>query len=307
MTLDEFRRQWLSPEPYIVAHTSGSTGTPKEIRLLKADMRLSARATNSRFGIKPDSVLAIPLSMDYIAGKMMAVRAFEAGCRLIELPVSNRIELNEPVDLLAIVPSQVDSIVSDANAHRIRNVIIGGARLDNTRRSMLAGMPFAAFCTYGMTETCSHVALADALDTQGIYSAMPGISFSIDSRDCLRITAGSMSFGTLQTNDVVELLDNGRFRWLGRADNAINSGGIKIMAEELECCLQAVLKVPFYIKAEPDDKWGEVPVLVAEAPHNMLPLIQQAIDSLGLGRRKPQRIYCVPALPRTANGKIRRV
>ena len=138
MTLDEFRRQWLSPEPYIVAHTSGSTGTPKEIRLLKADMRLSARATNSRFGIKPDSVLAIPLSMDYIAGKMMAVRAFEAGCRLIELPVSNRIELNEPVDLLAIVPSQVDSIVSDANAHRIRNVIIGGARLDNTRRSMLA-------------------------------------------------------------------------------------------------------------------------------------------------------------------------
>ena len=72
-------------------------------------------------------MLAIPLSMDYIAGKMMAVRAFEAGCRLIELPVSNRIELNEPVDLLAIVPSQVDSIVSDANAHRIRNVIIGGA------------------------------------------------------------------------------------------------------------------------------------------------------------------------------------
>ena len=79
------------------------------------------------------------------------------------------------------------------------------------------------------------------------------------------------------------------------------------MAEELECCLQAVLKVPFYIKAEPDDKWGEVPVLVAEAPHNMLPQLQQAIDSLGLGRRKPQLIYCVHALPRTANGKIRRV
>lgn len=307
MTLDEFRRQWLSPEPYIVAHTSGSTGTPKEIRLLKADMRLSARATNSRFGINPASVLAIPLSMDYIAGKMMAVRAFEAGCRLLELPVSNRIELNEPVDLLAIVPSQVDSIVSDANAKYIRNVIIGGARLDNTRRRMLAGMPFAAFCTYGMTETCSHVALADALDPQGIYSAMPGVSFCTDSRDCLRITARGMSFGTLQTNDVVELLDSEHFRWLGRADNVINSGGIKIMAEELEVCLQSVIEVPFYIKAEPDDKWGEVPVLVAEASDSMLPQLQQAIDSLSLGRRKPQRIYCMPALPRTTNGKIRRV
>lgn len=307
MTLDEFRRQWLSPEPYIVAHTSGSTGTPKEIRLLKADMRLSARATNSRFGINPASVLAIPLSMDYIAGKMMAVRAFEAGCRLLELPVSNRIELNEPVDLLAIVPSQVDSIVSDANAQYIRNVIIGGARLDNTRRRMLAGMPFAAFCTYGMTETCSHVALADALDPQGIYSAMPGVSFCTDSRDCLRITARGMSFGTLQTNDVVELLDREHFRWLGRADNVINSGGIKIMAEELEACLQSVIEVPFYIKAEPDDKWGEVPALVAEVSDSMLPQLQQSIDSLSLGRRKPQRIYCVPALPRTTNGKIRRV
>lgn len=307
MTLDEFRRQWLSPEPYIVAHTSGSTGTPKEIRLLKADMRLSARATNSRFGINPASVLAIPLSMDYIAGKMMAVRAFEAGCRLLELPVSNRIELNEPVDLLAIVPSQVDSIVSDANVQYIRNVIIGGARLDNTRRRMLAGMPFAAFCTYGMTETCSHVALADALNPQGIYSAMPGVSFCTDSRDCLRITARGMSFGTLQTNDVVELLDREHFRWLGRADNVINSGGIKIMAEELEVCLQSVIEVPFYIKAESDDKWGEVPVLVAEASDSMLPQLQQAIDSLNLGRRKPQRIYCMPALPRTTNGKIRRV
>lgn len=307
MTLDEFRRQWLSPEPYIVAHTSGSTGTPKEIRLLKADMRLSARATNSRFGINPASVLAIPLSMDYIAGKMMAVRAFEAGCRLLELPVSNRIELNEPVDLLAIVPSQVDSIVSDANAQYIRNVIIGGARLDNTRRRMLAGMPFAAFCTYGMTETCSHVALADALDPQGIYSAMLGVSFCTDSRDCLSITARGMSFGTLQTNDVVELLDREHFRWLGRSDNVINSGGIKIMAEELEACLQSVIEVPFYIKAEPDDKWGEVPVLVAEASDSMLPQLQQAIDSRNLGRRKPQRIYCVPALPRTTNGKIRRV
>ena len=116
---------------------------------------------------------------------------------------------------------------------------------------MLAGMPFAAFCTYGMTETCSHVALADALDPQGIYSAMPGISFSIDSRDCLRITAGSMSFGTLQTNDVVELLDNGRFRWLGRADNAINSGGIKIHPEMLERAIPSDFAIPSISQAKP--------------------------------------------------------
>lgn len=307
MTLKEFSREWFSPASYIKAHTSGSTGKPKDVMLLKADMRQSARATNRRFGITALSVLAIPLSMDYIAGKMMAVRAFEANCRLLELPVSNRLDIVEPVDLLAIVPSQVDSLAADCDSGLVRNVIIGGARLDETRRRMLCGKSFRSYCTYGMTETCSHVALADALDSLEIYTAMPGINFSIDSRSCLCINAPAMSFGSLQTNDVVQLLGPDSFRWLGRADNVINSGGIKIMAEELERELSAVIDVPFYIRAATDSKWGEVPELVAEAPESALARLQEAVDSLELGKRKPRHICCVTALPRTSNGKIRRL
>lgn len=307
MTLHDFSREWFSSDLYITAHTSGSTGKPKEVRLLKEDMRQSALATNCRFGINASSVLAIPLSMDYIAGKMMAVRAFEANCRLIEMPVSNHLVLDEPVDLLAIVPSQVDSLVSGCDPQQIRNVIIGGARLDESRRRLLSNKPYRSYCSYGMTETCSHVALADALDPHGIYTAMPGISFDTDSRSCLRINARTMSFGSLQTNDVVQLLGPERFRWLGRADNVINSGGIKIIAEELETELSAVIDVPFYIRPMPDKKWGEVPELVAEAPVSAQPVLQQAVDSLDLGRRKPRHICCVPALPRTYNGKIRRL
>ena len=93
MALRGFLEEWHSDSLYIEAHTSGSTGRPKAIRLLKTDMRQSALATNKFFGIDSSSVLATPLSMDYIAGKMMAVRADVAGCRLIELPVSSRIEL----------------------------------------------------------------------------------------------------------------------------------------------------------------------------------------------------------------------
>lgn len=307
MTIDEFRSEWYSDSPYVIAHTSGSTGVPKEIRLLKSDMSQSARATNLRFGIGPDSVLAIPLSMDYIAGKMMAVRAFEARCSLEVLPVSNRLEISGRVDLLAIVPSQVESLVADCSGADIRNVIIGGARLDEAHRDLLHRVPYACFCTYGMTETCSHVALADALDKEGVYSAMPGITFTTDSRGCLCVHSDSMSIGSLQTNDVVQLLDESRFRWLGRADNVINSGGIKIMAEELEKLLGRVIDVPFYIVAAADPKWGEVPMLVAEADESMLPTLQQAVDSLDLGRRRPRRIVCVDALPRTSNGKVRRL
>ena len=102
--INDFIREWESDCDYIVAHTSGSTGTPKEIRLPKSDMRVSAKATNSRFGITRRSVIAAPLSVDYIAGKMMCVRAIEAGCELLEMPVSNKVIIDRRIDLLAIVP-----------------------------------------------------------------------------------------------------------------------------------------------------------------------------------------------------------
>ena len=136
--------QWLDDSPYIKAHTSGSTGKPKDIRLLKSDMLQSARATNAFFGIGPDSLLASPLSPDYIAGKMMYVRAFAAGCRMVQLPVSNDIEfpeangtctpagstlaLDRPVTLLPVVPSQLQSLIAQPHlSARIANVLIGGA------------------------------------------------------------------------------------------------------------------------------------------------------------------------------------
>ena len=112
-SVDQFKAEWLSDSVYVGAHTSGSTGVPKDIRLLKEDMRVSARATNTYFGIDADSVLASPLSTDYIAGKMMVVRACEARCRLVELPVSNIISIPDDInriDLLPIVPSQIKSL-----------------------------------------------------------------------------------------------------------------------------------------------------------------------------------------------------
>ena len=106
-----FLSQWNDDsKDYVMAHTSGSTGAPKEIRLMKADMRRSAQATNHFFGIDVDSLLHLPLSPDYIAGKMMIVRAHEAGCRLIvEKPCNAPLQHYSGPDiaLSAIVPSPV--------------------------------------------------------------------------------------------------------------------------------------------------------------------------------------------------------
>ena len=110
-TVEDFINEWRDASDYIVAHTSGSTGQPKEIRLLKSDMAASAKATNAFFGIDSRSVIGLPLSVDYIAGKMAVVRSLLAGCRLLEMPVSNELHIDSRVDLLSVVPSQVDSLL----------------------------------------------------------------------------------------------------------------------------------------------------------------------------------------------------
>ena len=306
-TVEDFIAEWRSDCPYVIAHTSGSTGAPKEIRLLKDDMRASARATNHRFGITRDSVLACPLSVDYIAGKMMHVRALEAGCRIIQLPISNHLEINESIDLLAIVPSQVESLLSIENAsERIKNVIIGGAPLSDVLAARICQAGINAYATYGMTETCSHVALAEITGGESHFKAMPDITFRTDDRGCLVIDAPEFSFKTLTTNDIVKILGPTEFQWLGRFDNVINSGGIKIFPETLEKEITRWVNRPFYITSEKNSKWGEVPVIVFEGEQSeekeIIGLLRTKLDH----RRCPARAYAVTSLPRTSNGKLLR-
>lgn len=305
--LSAFYREWDSPEAFVRAHTSGSTGEPKPVLLLKDDMRVSARATNRFFGLGPDSVVALPLSLDYIAGKMMAVRARLAGCRLLCMPVANEVMLTEAVDLLAVVPSQVPSLLCNGSFRYVRNLLVGGAALPPGVERELLSAGVNAFVGYGMTETCSHVALRRI--GSDVYKAMPGIRFETDGRGCLVILSDSFSWRRLVTNDAVELEGDVSFRWLGRADNVINSGGIKIHPERLEAEINALVPglAPFYVVGEADATWGERAVVVMERGGLGLDL-QWLKGMLRDPRQCPKRVVYVERLPRTPGGnKIQRL
>lgn len=262
-----FLDEWQNSSDYIVAHTSGSTGTPKEIRLLKSDMLQSARSTNARFGITDRSRLLCPLSINYIAGKMMVVRALEAGCTLIMEHPSNAPFLLDygDIDLMAVVPSQCAMLMNNPLARqRVKNLIVGGASIAPDLERALTAMPWHSYATYGMTETCSHVALRNCGCT--LYEAMPGITFATDGRDCLIINAPQFSFKHLTTNDIVTLHNSTRFEWMGRFDNVVNSGGIKLFPEQIEKKLEGRLPMPFYLHSLPDAKWGEALTITLLAP-----------------------------------------
>lgn len=312
----EFRKVWENPEPWVECNTSGSTGTPKLIRLTKRDMRISACQTNSFFNLGADSVYVCPMDYTYVGAKMMLVRADAAGGTLISPIPSNHFHFEGRADLLAIVPSQVDALLADKDmAGRTGHVIIGGAPLDGTRRQALLDAGIDAWGTYGMTETCSHVALAH-ISTE-IFTATGNNTFSVDSRGCLAVDMPGRDISSIQTNDIVELKDPTHFRWLGRADNVINSGGLKIQPEPLERIAHGVLesmRIPYtavLVQGVPSAKWGTTARLAIETtttlnPEMLIQILDKMRELTDDPRKCPKDIVTVPLLPRTASGKLNR-
>ncbi|MDE6309941.1 MAG: AMP-binding protein [Muribaculaceae bacterium] len=307
----QFVNEWNNGDPYILVHTSGSTGKPKEIKLLKSDMLISARATCEFFHLNSKSVLVSPLSIDYIAGKMVVVRGIEANCIVIFERPSNQplhsIKGYEHVDLLPIVPSQAQWIID--NAHTlpdIQNVIVGGAPMSPKIESGLKSLNINAWATYGMTEACSHVALRPLGDTT--FYALPHITFDTTDDNRLIINSSLMSWQQLITNDVVELISPSQFIWLGRADNVINSGGVKLHPEIIEQELAPYIPHTFYVRGIADDQLGSALQLVVEDPEghlNTTALIESLKSSGAIHPYHiPRSVITLPTLPRTSSGKI---
>lgn len=310
--VDAFMRQWHDNSVgYVTAHTSGSTGKPKEIRLLKSDMLHSAKATDAYFQINDSSVMLMPLSASYIAGKMMLVRAIVADCELyIEKaslsPVSS--DGLPELDLVPVVPAQIPHLLANRHlAAKVRNFIIGGGAVPAASERALLDAGFHAFATYGMTETCSHVALRP-LGCEA-FEAMPGVTFSVDSDSCLTISSAGYSWGRLQTNDVVSLFDSRHFIWRGRRDFVINSGGVKLYPEEIEKSLSRHFQAIFYITSTPDVRWGEAVTLVYEKMSTVLADgdVMNLCRSVLSRYQVPKRIVAVDAIGRTASGKLIRI
>lgn len=310
-----FIEQWNSDDIWIDAHTSGSTGVPKAVKLLKADMLLSAQATCRFFGLDSCSRLANVLSHDYIAGKMMYVRREVCGGSLYEeqpssLPLAE-MDQDRWFDLTAVVPSQLSGLFR--TRCRLGAVLVGGAPVSpEQERAMLEYTSRTSarfYMTYGMTETCSHIALRPAGSDR--YIPLPGHTVGITAEGCLTVRNPLASWNSVETHDLIELLGDGSFRWLGRADNVINSGGIKLHPEQLE----RAIGTPdggelFYIIGRPSVRFGSEAVLVVERggrdEADLRRDLSRRIETLPRTHR-PKGIIVISRIPRACNGKIRRV
>ncbi|WP_435577918.1 AMP-binding protein [Gilvibacter sp.] len=310
MALASFLSEWGNSEDHIIATTSGSTGTPKPVKLSKAAMIHSAKTTGEALELGPKTEALLCLSSDYIAGKMMIVRALTLGWHLhVVAPSMEALtEYDSAYDFVAMVPAQ--AMHSITALEKVGTLLIGGGMVSNQLEQALQGVATKAYVSYGMTETVSHIALRrlNGAAASENYKTVSGVSLSLDARGCLVIEAPGISSVPVVTNDLVDLISETEFKWLGRIDNVINSGGIKIYPEQVESALEEQLDVPFFVAAEPDPVLGQRVVLVVESPSpdgRASGVHKDLFDGLPKYSR-PKKIYGVSKFRYTETGKIRR-
>ena len=319
----DFIRQWLNGTQEFTLTTSGSTGPPAPIVLRRRQLEASAARTADFFDLGPGDRALVCLNCEYIGGMMMLVRGLERNMHLtIVEPHADPfayVAADAEFDFSAFVPLQLKAVLAAGHAprlNRLKALLVGGAPADATLQQELQPLTVPVWLTYGMTETCSHVALRRLNGPQAspTFRVLPGIAAGQDARGCLTLRGDVTDDQLVITNDVVQLLDGHTFEWLGRADFVINSGGVKVPAEKVELVLDVALAElgaarRCFVAGQPDARLGQAVTAFIEG--NPLPAAQESqLRSLLAARlsryEQPRQLRYVSGFAATPNGKLDR-
>lgn len=308
-----FLEEWFSDSDTVKVQTSGSTGTPKVFDIEKSRMMNSAEMTCDFLELKEGNKALICLPVEYISGKMMMVRSMIRKLKLIVVdPSIKPVEtLHQPVDFCAMTPLQVENSLD--KLYLIKNLIIGGAAVsEDLKKKMKEALKNSdsetfIFETYGMSETLSHIGLKQILpEPEEYFTVFENVEISLDERNCLKIFAPKLNPEILQTNDLVEIKNEKQFKFLGRIDNVINSGGAKIFPEQLEALVKKEISNEVVFLGIDDVSLSQklIAVIEGEKSDDLIKKIKEIQFEKSF--HKPKEIIFVEKIPRTPNGKISR-
>jgi len=312
--IKNFLEEWFSDSDTVKVQTSGSTGVPKVFDIEKKKMINSAEMTCNFLGLKEGDTALVCLPVEYISGKMMIVRSVIRKLKLMIVdPSTKPIEnLRDEIDFCAMTPLQVENSLD--KLYLIKNLIIGGAAVSESLKKKISQMLQVSnsqtkiFETYGMSETLSHIGLKQiAPNLEDFFTVFENVEISEDKRGCLKIFAPKLNAEVLQTNDLVEIKDRDRFRFLGRIDNVINSGGAKIFPEQLEALVKREIPNEAVFLGVDDESLGQKLILIIEGEQSENVLGKILDIPFEKNYHKPKEIIFIEKIPRTPNGKVNRI
>lgn len=318
----DFARLWLSDKQDFEFMSSGSTGKPQKIKFTRAQIQASAQLTQETFELKAVEHALLCLDPDFIAGKLMIVRALEVGMSLICIsPAANPLfdlKYDSRIDFAAFVPYQLEAILNNPSSterlSKIKTVIVGGATVSTELVQKLQSLSAQFYETYGMTETLTHIAIRKLNPPEAAFHTLSGVRLMLDERLCLTIQANHLGPKVICTNDLVNILSVTSFSFIGRYDNLINTAGVKVSPEDVERKIAATMlnhlpESEYFIAGVKDKTFGERVVLFIEATA-LLDSKQQALtEQLQSHLKKwevPKEVICVPHFKRTKSGKVKR-
>ena len=305
--MGDFLLNWMDDNAFIEVKNSGTTGKQKTLRLEKKAMVNSAIATGKHFKLEPGDRALHCMPASYVAGKMMMVRAIVLGLKIdIVTPSSHPFDGTfRTYDFVALVPLQLQH--SLAYLDRVKKVIVGGAAISDDLVASVQDAPCEIYETFGMTETITHIATRPINNLKGKglppFTAMEDVIIKTDDRNCLVVIAHHLNEEQIITNDVVKMHSENTFELIGRIDNMINTGGVKVYPERIEKKLNSLIPHRFFITDQKDDTLGFRVVLILESDSDVL----ENSDFGSLDKYEvPKAMFSVPKFVETASGKINR-
>ena len=313
----EFVVDWSNTKDWIQARTSGSTGRPKNIKIKKEHILASALRTLNFLDLKPENSALLCMPNKFIGGKMMIARSIIGA---LDLHIAESTSLPETpegksIDFAALVPMQLFNITEDAEAtaswKKVKKIIVGGGQVDPRLEERTKDWPNEIYESFGMTETISHVALrrVNGSGEREPFMVLDGIEIKSDERECLVLKSELLPDNPLVTNDIIKMVDEKSFHWVGRADNMINSGGVKIIPEVIEKLAKPMLNTKFFFAGLPDEKLGEQVVLIIEGQplsKDDQNLLTEDLRSALHKYEMPKVIHYLDSFEETENGKLQR-
>lgn len=316
-----------------VIYTSGTTGTPRGVRLTLANHVASARGCQRALATTDHDRWLLAMAPHHVGGLAIFLRAVVCNqpvvtvARFEERAVLEALEAGRPT-LLSVVPTMLTRLLDAGGLEplrRLRAILVGGAPAPAERLRWWASQGLAVCPTYGLTETCSQVAIvppgsaAELAGTAGLVC--PHATISVADGEIV-VSGPSVSpgyvnpaitpapaRGSFRTGDLGRL-DDGILTVLGRADDTIITGGENVRPEEVEAVLRAhPAVVDAAVAGRPDDRWGEL-VTAWVVAGRAAGAAEAELDGWCRERleafKVPRRWLFVESLPRSEGGKLLR-
>jgi O-succinylbenzoic acid--CoA ligase len=233
---------------------------------------------------------------------MMALRAIINEWNLTWQTPSTHPDIPGKYDFASFTSQQCIQITESnpTSLNRIKHILLGGGPISDKVLLFANQIESTIWEGYGMTETLTHVALRNVKLNAG-FLPLAGVQIKQGGSGNLIVQDSWLNLPTLETTDVIEFLEEG-FVVKGRLDHVIISGGVKLFPEEIERSLSNQINQPFYIGSVPDEVLGRKVILYVEGQPDVS--LQDKIEALNLGVRKPREIVFDNHFNRTDSGKI---